>query len=222
MKIININKEEFLNLLLNRDSFSSGVYGKLVLNNDKLYKIYYKDFIEVYFKKNGEKLDEIVDNWLEIENELGYGLRDANKMLEKLKRLEDTKSSELISGVLSYRGLLVGIEMNYYKDYITLSEASLIVSKEELDDYIKKCCYLVQDLLLHNIIPEDIKEDNVLVNLKTGDVILIDLDDFETRYGHDDYINRFPHSIYNISDRLHSMINRLNNKNQYVLKKEID
>ena len=58
MRIINISKEEFLNLLLNRDSFSGGVYCKLVLNNDKLYKIYYKDFIDAYLTKNIEKLDE--------------------------------------------------------------------------------------------------------------------------------------------------------------------
>ena len=222
MRIININKEELLSLLLNRESFSGGVYGKLVLNNDKLYKIYYKDFINVFFNRNGEKLDEIVDNYLEVEKELGYGLRDANKILEKLKRLNDTKSSELITGVLSYRGLLVGIEMNYYKGYITLEEAALEASKKELDEYIKKCCYLVLDLLLHNIIPEDIKEDNILVNPKTGDIVLIDLDDFETRYACDGYINKFPHSMYNISDRLQSMIKRLNNKNQYILKKEID
>ena len=46
MKIIDINKEQFLNLLLNSNPFSKGQFGIITLINSKLYKIYYKDFIE--------------------------------------------------------------------------------------------------------------------------------------------------------------------------------
>ena len=220
MRIINITKEQLLYLLLNTNSFDHGVYGKLFLVNDKLYKVYYKDFIDVCMAKNGDKLEIIVDDWLMIEKELGYGLRDPNTNLLKLERLLETKSKDLITGVLSYRDLLVGIEMNYYKDYITLSDASEIVSKEELDYYIKVCYELVHDLLLHNIVPTDIKEDNVIVNIKTGDVKLIDLDDIETRYGPDDYISRFPYNVFNIEQRLESMKCRLKEKNQYIVKRK--
>ena len=217
MRIINIAREQLLYLLLNTNSLDHGVYGRLFLVNDKLYKIYYKDFFVVCISKNSNKLEKIVDNLLMIEKELGYGLRDPYTNLLKLERLLETKSKDLITGVLSYRDLLVGIEMNYYKDYITLLEASIIVSKEELDYYIEVCYELVHDLLLHNIVPNDIKEDNIIVNIKTGDVKLIDLDDNETRYGPDDYINRFPYNVSNIEQRLEAMIHRLNDKN--VLKK---
>ena len=221
MRIINISKEQFLYLLLNNNSFDRGVYGNLHLVNDKLYKVYYKDFFDVYMTNDTTKLDMVVDNWLMIEEELSYGLRNPNTNLLKLERLLETKSKDLITGVLSYRGLLVGIEMNYYKDYITLSKASEMVSKEELEHYIEVCHELVCDLLLHNIVPNDIREDNIIVNIDTGDVKLIDLDDLETRYGPENYINMYPHNVYNVKKRLETMTIRLKEKNQNVLRKKL-
>ena len=40
MKIIDINKQQFLNLLLNSNPFSQGQFGIMTLINGKLYKIY--------------------------------------------------------------------------------------------------------------------------------------------------------------------------------------
>ena len=102
MKIIDINKEQFLNLLLNSNPFSKGQFGIITLINSKLYKIYYKDFIETYLTRDMSKLDIEVDSWLETEKIINFGLRNPNKRLKELHKLSETKSCNLVTGVLSY------------------------------------------------------------------------------------------------------------------------
>lgn len=220
MKIININKEQFLNLLLNSNPFSQGQFGIITLINNKLYKIYYKDFIETYLTRDESKLDKEVNNWLETEKITNFGLRNPSTKSETLNRLLKTKSHNLITGVLSYNGLLVGIEMNYYEGWITLETVSKIAVKEELDKYLNNSYNLISDLILHNIVPRDIKEDNILVDTTTGEVALIDLDGNETTYGPDNYINDYPYNKKIVEENFNKMVYRLNNKNKNVLIKK--
>lgn len=209
MKVIEISKKEFLSYLLNPNPLTQGQFGKIVLNGDKLYKIYYKDFIKTYINKNDNFLDDEVSSLLEIERLTNLGLRDPYKKLTELNRLAGTKSSNLITGVLSYKGLLVGIQMNYLKDYITLKEISTRVEDSKLDIYLNKVYELVCNLLMENIVPTDVKEDNILVNEETNDIALIDLDGIETIYGPDNYLIDFPYNLDIINNNFDKMINRL-------------
>lgn len=209
MKVIEISKKEFLSYLLDPNPLTQGQFGKIVLNGDKLYKIYYKDFIKTYINKNDNFLDDEVSSLLEIERLTNLGLRDPYKKLTELNRLAGTKSSNLITGVLSYKGLLVGIQMNYLKDYITLKEISTRVEDSKLDIYLNKVYELVCNLLMENIVPTDVKEDNILVNEETNDVALIDLDGIETIYGPDNYLMDFPYNLDIINNNFDKMINRL-------------
>lgn len=209
MKVIEISKKEFLSYLLNPNPLTQGQFGKIVLNGDKLYKIYYKDFIKTYINKNDNFLDDEVSSLLEIERLTNLGLRDPYKKLTELNRLAGTKSSNLITGVLSYKGLLVGIQMNYLKDYKTLKEISTRVEDSKLDIYLNKVYELVCNLLMENIVPTDVKEDNILVNEETNDVALIDLDGIETIYGPDNYLMDFPYNLDIINNNFDKMINRL-------------
>ena len=218
MKIIDINKKQFLNLLLNSNPFSKGQFGITTLINGKLYKIYYKDFIETYLTRDISHLDVEVDSWLEIEKITNFGLRNPNKRLKELHKLSKTNSCNLITGVLSYNGLLVGIEMNYFEGYISLEKASKIVTKQELEEYLRKCYNLVYDLMTHNIVPKDIKEDNILVNIKNGDVILIDLDGNETVYGPVNYVNDYPYNKKIVENKLNDMVYRLHNQDKKLIK----
>ena len=212
MKVIEISKKEFLSYLLNPNPLTQGQFGKIVLNGDKLYKIYYKDFIKTYINKNDNFLDDEVSSLLEIERLTNLGLRDPYKKLTELNRLAGTKSSNLITGVLSYKGLLVGIQMNYLKDYITLKEISTRVEDSKLDIYLNKVYELVCNLLMENIVPTDVKEDNILVNEETNDVALIDLDGIETIYGPDNYLIDFPYNFDIINNNFDKMVNRLKTK----------
>ena len=209
MQVIEISKDKFLSYLLNPNPIFQGQFGKIVLDNNKLYKIYYRDFIKTYINKDECFLDDEVNGLLEIEKLTNFELRDPYKKLKELSRLTSTKSASLITGVLSYKGLLVGIQMNYLKDYITLKEISTRVEDSKLDIYLNKVYELVCNLLMENIVPTDVKEDNILVNEETNDVALIDLDGIETIYGPDNYLIDFPYNLDIINNNFDKMVNRL-------------
>lgn len=209
MQVIEISKDKFLSYLLNPNSIFQGQFGKIVLENNKLYKIYYRDFIKTYINKDECFLDDEVNSLLEIEKLTNFELRDPYKKLNELNRLARTKSASLITGVLSYNGLLVGIQMNYLKNYTTLKEISTRVEDSKLVIYLNKVYELVCNLLMENIVPTDVKEDNILVNEETNDVVLIDLDGSETIYGPDNYLIDFPYNLDIINNNFDKMVNRL-------------
>lgn len=209
MQVIEISKDKFLSYLLNPNPIFQGQFGKIVLDNNKLYKIYYRDFIKTYINKDECFLDDEVNSLLEIEKLTNFELRDPYKKLNELNRLAGTKSPNLITGVLSYNGLLVGIQMNYFKNYITLKEISTRVEDSKLVIYLNKVYELVCNLLMENIVPTDVKEDNILVNEETNDVVLIDLDGSETIYGPDNYLIDFPYNLDIINNNFDKMVNRL-------------
>ena len=209
MQVIEISKDKFLSYLLNPNPIFQGQFGKIVLDNNKLYKIYYRDFIKTYINKDECFLDDEVNSLLEIEKLTNFELRDPYKKLNELNRLARTKSASLITGVLSYKGLLVGIQMNYLKNYTTLKEISTRVEDSKLAIYLNKVYELVCNLLMENIVPTDVKEDNILVNEETKDVVLIDLDGSETIYGPDNYLIDFPYNLDIINNNFDKMVNRL-------------
>lgn len=209
MQVIEISKDKFLSYLLNPNPIFQGQFGKIVLDNNKLYKIYYRDFIKTYINKDECFLDDEVNSLLEIEKLTNFELRDPYKKLNELNRLARTKLASLITGVLSYKGLLVGIQMNYLKNYTTLKEISTRVEDSKLVIYLNKVYELVCNLLMENIVPTDVKEDNILVNEETKDVVLIDLDGSETIYGPDNYLIDFPYNLDIINNNFDKMVNRL-------------
>lgn len=209
MQVIEISKDKFLSYLLNPNPIFQGQFGKIVLDNNKLYKIYYRDFIKTYINKDECFLDDEVNSLLEIEKLTNFELRNPYKKLNELNRLARTKSPNLITGVLSYNGLLVGIQMNYLKNYTTLKEISTRVEDSKLVIYLNKAYEIVYDLLKENIVPTDVKEDNILVNEETNDVVLIDLDGSETIYGPDNYLIDFPYNLDIINNNFDKMVNRL-------------
>ena len=209
MQVIEISKDKFLSYLLNPNPIFQGQFGKIVLDNNKLYKIYYRDFIKTYINKDECFLADEVNSLLEIEKLTNFELRDPYKKLNELNRLARTKLASLITGVLSYNGLLVGIQMNYLKNYTTLKEISTRVEDSKLVIYLNKVYELVYDLLKENIVPTDVKEDNILVNEETNDVVLIDLDGSETIYGPDNYLIDFPYNLDIINNNFDKMVNRL-------------
>lgn len=209
MQVIEISKDKFLSYLLNPNPIFQGQFGKIVLDNNKLYKIYYRDFIKTYINKDECFLDDEVNSLLEIEKLTNFELRNPYKKLNELNRLARTKSASLITGVLSYNGLLVGIQMNYLKNYTTLKEISTRVEDSKLVIYLNKAYEIVYDLLKENIVPTDVKEDNILVNEETNDVVLIDLDGSETIYGPDNYLIDFPYNLDIINNNFDKMVNHL-------------
>ena len=217
MEIIDINRKKFFSMLTNPKPYFLGKDSLLILENDKLYKIFYRDFINAYQSKREDRIDYDIDTWLEVEKRIDTGKHDPQKKLEMFDRLSDTMSSGLVTGVLSYRNFYIGVEMTYYKDYITLSKANEIVSKETLDEYLDKCLLLVNNLLDHNIFPCDLKANNVVVNIETGDVLLIDLDGKQTIYGEEKTEKDFSYNRKIVIESFNAMRNSLYQKRDIKL-----
>ncbi|MBQ8891564.1 MAG: hypothetical protein IJ068_01720 [Bacilli bacterium] len=209
MKIIELNKEQLKLFLSNPNPFSKGCNGIINLIEDKLYKIYYKDFIDFYLYEREEEIDNAVNNWLDIESITNFGLRIPEIRLKEFERLDNTKSKGLITALLSYNGLFVGIEMKYYKNFLKIDEAIQYLDDSAIDYCLHKALELINDLLDNNIAPKDVKESNILVNPKTLEVVLIDLDGVETTYGPDNYINDYPYNKRMIMTNFYKMVDRL-------------
>lgn len=209
MEIIELTKEEFAFLLMNPNHFSRGGFGRLTLIGDKLYKIYDKELTDLSI----EDFDTEIDAWIESEEELAMmGIKRTSTSIKKAKefeRLESTMSSNLITGVLSYNGLCVGVQMNYFANYITLKKAAKTLSKEQISFYLNKAYKSISDLIEHDIVPGDIKENNILVNIDTNDVVLIDLDGAETIYGPAGYVKDFPNRLFEVNTMISNMEYRL-------------
>lgn len=216
MEIIELNKSQLLDMLLCENPCGFGGYGIVVAKGDKVYKIRYKDFIKTYMSGDESLLDDEVDIFLFADQD--YGLYNPYNRLKDFERLSETKSNRLITGVLSYRGLFAGIEMNYLNGYISFWDALDSISKDELKDYLDKTLLLVNDLIEHDIAPRDIRGENVLINPLTKDVVLIDLDDIETVYGpYPNYLKEYPHHTDAVMRRFNEMKKGLTMRKENIL-----
>lgn len=77
---------------------------------------------------------------------------------------------------------------------------------------LDKSASLLADLYKNGIIPRDIKEDNILVRKNDLDVKLIDLDDNETRYEDQDYLQEYSYIRKDAAEAFEKMKKRLLNK----------
>ena len=219
MKTENLNKEELQNLLFKSKVIGQGTYGLIVEYDDNtLLKIYYKDIFETYNSRNIAKIDEEINNRIEVENQM-IKMKILNKkrieiIEEKIQQLQQTQSRTLIKGTAIYQGYPIGVFLENYKGYDKLGTVFLDLHENEQKLILDKSASLFADLYKNGIIPRDIKEDNILVRKKDLDVKLIDLDDIETRYEDQDYLQEYPYIRKDAVEAFEKMKKRL-------LKKEI-
>ena len=192
-----LSKEEMEYLLFNTKVIGRGFYGMVVELDDKtVFKIYYKDIINTLVHRNINNLDYDVSENIRIENKkIQAGKKEKTNtetMIDKINQLDKTKAASTIKGVGTYKGYLIGIFMENYKDYNKLEDIYLKLDKNNRDLVLLKVRETLSDLFKHGIIPLDIKDDNILVREIDLDVKLIDLDGVETRFKTEEYIKNNP------------------------------
>ena len=133
---------------------------------------------------------------------------------EKIQQLQQTQSRTLIKGTAIYQGYPIGVFLENYKGYDKLGTVFLDLHENEQKLILDKSANLLADLYKNGIIPRDIKEDNILVRKNDLDVKLIDLDDIETRYEDQDYLQEYPYIRKDAAEAFEKMKKRL-------LKKEV-
>ena len=214
MKIIELNQQQIMYLLTNEKPFSRGQFGILTLLGDKVYKIHYKKLIDTYFSKDSEDLESEIETLTTVEETLKKGLYNPKVNADNFQRLENTRTNNLITGVLAYKGIYVGIEMNYLERYKSFKEISKKMDAKSLEESLKNIGESINDLLENNIVPNDIKEDNILIDPTNLDIKIIDLDGIETVYGPENYVKEYPYTRSSVMRKYKEMRNRVINREE--------
>lgn len=98
---------------------------------------------------------------------------------QKILRLYTNPVDHLVRpvGTISNQGMLIGYEMSYDKEDDAL--INKITTYDEKLYYLKETKKILTYLNNHDIIYGDIKDDNILVNDKTGTITLCDIDNIQ-------------------------------------------
>lgn len=214
----NITKEELWDYLFNKKTIDMGSYGIVKkIDEDTCVKIYYKDIFDAYASKDINKLDYLIECQLSVQKTLLEISSDCKEVEEMTrKKLELLSEIGYINKVLYYKGYKIGIEMNIHKNYIKLHKAINKLSKDEKEIITQKIDNKLDELINNNIFPIDLSSSNILINLETLDVVLIDLDDIWTRYESDEYFEEKPlikeGLLKNCNDRLNKTKELFNKK----------
>lgn len=197
MRTRELTKEQLWSYLYDYETIGMGSYGIVQkIDDETCVKIYYKDIFDAYQKDDISLLDPEIDRRLSTEKEMlekECGVVDYKAVYENNRtKLELLTQMGYISKVLYYRGYKIGIEMPYYKGYVSLYDAKEKLSQDERSQVLGQVRNRLDALMTANIYPEDLSCSSVLVNLETLDVALVDLDDAWTRYDTDEYLNEHP------------------------------
>ena len=102
----------------------------------------------------------------------------------KLKKILELYKLNLSSAVrplstISVNGHLVGYEMTYNKDSVTLKNSGF--SREQKIDILKRTKEILEYFKVHDITYGDVKSNNILVDRKTGKIEFCDMDNIRIR-----------------------------------------
>ncbi len=210
---VEITKEELENYLFNLETIDRGTYGVIKkLNDDTCIKIYYKDIINTYANKNINLLDNEISLNLSVEKQVLKSSKNSREIYDNdRQKLAILTKLGYINKVLYYRGYKIGIEMNYYKNYLKLSKSLNLLKKDDVKDIIQKISDKLNELYSYNIYPNDLSIDNILINPETHDIILIDLDDLWTRYDTNKYFAERPQVKESLLDTCNSRLIKIKN-----------
>lgn len=216
MIVRELSLEEMRKILFESRIIGQGTYGMVTKSEEgTLVKIYYKEIQNTYFSKDISKLDKEIEDNIKIEKQLKEMLPKKQTKLERMRtyteQLEKTKSGSLIKGIATYKGYLIGVFLQEYKGYELLRDIFEKLGEEERKIVLSSTAMLLGDLYKHGIIPRDIKEDNIMVRKEDLDVKIIDLDDSETRYETEEYLEEFPHIKQEAIRTFENMKKRLQN-----------
>ncbi len=64
----------------------------------------------------------------------------------------------LLKGILIYKGYKIGVLLNYYRDYVKLTELSKNLSIDELNFIMERVKEKLIDMMQKGIYPRDLKE----------------------------------------------------------------
>lgn len=212
MKRIDLDTKEVMKLLSNKEQIiGQGTYGIVIpYDNDSLIKIYYKEIFDAFYYLDEQKLVEELETCKVVEQQMLQMFSDYTESLERNeKKLEVLENIGLLKAIVFCNDYLIGVILNYYKEYLCVSDIFDELSLSDKRKVLNNIREGLNNLMLNNIYPWDIKENNVLVRKRDLDIKLIDLDDDKTRFETIDYVEECPSVKNECFKRYDSMCKRL-------------
>ena len=192
MKNLNLSIGDLIGIVRENVIIGKGSNGLIYkLSDDLLFKFKYKDFIDD-FEVEGNKIQlrkltdisttirKIKDVNKEIQQ---LELENRDEQVKKLIRLKDkVKLTKLTQGMVFVDGVCVGYLLHNHKEMVNLFDylENNVISykvKKEIFYNIKRS---VRELVDNNIFMRDLTTRNVMLNVKTNKIQIIDFEDICT------------------------------------------
>jgi serine/threonine protein kinase len=201
--------EKDLNILTTKNEVrGSGSLGVLYeIPNDELIKLYYKDFVDEFIKRDYSTLHQTIEITKEVYQFLKYE-PELNRIKKLIERQKYITMTQLPIGVVTFESWLIGVILKYHGNCLNLGQYIEFISRNELISILKIVRSRIDELHKNYIYPTDIKENNILVNPNDKSIYLIDLDDLYTRV-----LDEYDEYSYNYSNT------NLNDFNNAILKR---
>ena len=127
-------------------------------------------------------------------------------MIAKLNSLkENITLTDFPTAIITIKNCVIGQEIVYYQNYQTLT--SIVYQRlpeDKLLSYYQKVLLIIKELLDNGIIYTDIHPNNIMINLNTDQVKLIDFDPNHISFNND------YESYFKMLTNLKNMINEIN------------
>ena len=186
MKKLELSTKELSLIVAKSKIIGQGSYGIIYeLDDDTLFKFFYKNFIHNFEKKNNafdyRKLNDI-SKMLEIYKKIDTHDILFEKNIKIINLHDKILLTKLTEGVVLVNGYCVGYLLHYHKDmtnlYDFLKNNKLSTSiKKHIFNNIKKA---VDELVDNNIFMDDLTVGNILINPKDNSIEIIDFEDICT------------------------------------------
>ena len=174
-----MNFNQIKNLVINSKVLGYGAYGYVLQKGDYAYKIdriLYDQFKSSEIDEDKLMLKLLLKKYVVPDIEL---IKYYDSIRNKVKY------TKLPSGIIYFEELPLLLQMPYHKNYVNISDA--IIEDSQIFDILYNLSRAFYELIKNRVYQTDLcLGKNVMVNEKTNDVQLIDLDG-EYLY----YINRF-------------------------------
>lgn len=194
MKNVKLSSKELSNIINNNEHIGHGSYGLVVkLNDEYLFKFNYKDFIDAFCIDNNRfnlnklgDISEIIEVNKRI-NQIVYGDTETTivKMIKlAMSKQKNLKHTTLTQGLVYVDDFCVGYILKNHKDMITLYQYQKEndISPIEISVILDKIKISMNEMIKNYIYLRDFTTHNILYNLETQQIEIIDFEDSLTCY----------------------------------------
>lgn len=175
MKIVNLSKEEIINLLLKKNEIVNfGIYGFMLNYENDYIKLFHKKLSNTFPNPTPNNLDKEIKLLQTIETLTASNYLQSTK--EKITALQNTSLNDLIKAIVTYNNYPIGVIFTKYQNYIPLIDVKNNLTIEEKITILTKIKKTLKELQDNNIYITTLNDTNFIIRTKDKDIKLVNID----------------------------------------------